>query len=76
VRLILEIDDTIYRITRQLFRKRPSQAQLHKISATGQSTLLATGVKNVDQEINSLLNGIGLSDLLASNIVLQKDWIV
>ncbi len=35
--------------------------------------MLATGVKNVDKEITGLLNGIALSDLLASNIVLQKD---
>jgi exonuclease SbcC len=73
VRLEFEIEGTPYRITRQIHRKRPSTAQLHKLSSSGQASMLATGVKNVDQEINSLLNGIGLSDLLASNIVLQKD---
>jgi exonuclease SbcC len=73
VRLHFEIENTRYRITRQIHRKRPSTAQLHKLSPSGQASLLATGVKNVDQEVNSLLNGIGLSDLLASNIVLQKD---
>jgi exonuclease SbcC len=46
---------------------------LHKIRSSGQSTLLATGVKEVDKEISTLLNGIALSDLLASNVVLQKD---
>ena len=73
VRLFFELEGTNYRITRQLHRKRPSQAQLHKIGASGQATLLATGVQNVDKEIAGLLNGIALSDLLASNIVLQKD---
>jgi len=73
VRLAFEIEGAQYRITRRLFRKRPSQADLHKISAKGEATPLATGVKNVDDEVSSLLNGIGLSDLLASNIVLQKD---
>ncbi len=73
VRLNFEIENTHYRITRQIHRKRPSTAQLHKLSPSGQTSLLATGVKNVDQEVNSLLNGIDLSDLLASNIVLQKD---
>ncbi|MFX1300206.1 MAG: AAA family ATPase [Promethearchaeota archaeon] len=73
VRLNFEIENTPYRITRQIHRKRPSTAQLHKLSPSGQTSLLATGVKNVDQEVNSLLNGIDLSDLLASNIVLQKD---
>jgi exonuclease SbcC len=73
VRLFFELEGTHYRITRQLHRKRPSQAQLHKIGPSGQATLLATGVQNVDKEISGLLNGIALSDLLASNIVLQKD---
>ncbi|MFX1301608.1 MAG: AAA family ATPase, partial [Promethearchaeota archaeon] len=73
VRLNFEIENTPYRVTRQIHRKRPSTAQLHKLSPSGQTSLLATGVKNVDQEVNSLLNGIDLSDLLASNIVLQKD---
>ncbi|MFX1318477.1 MAG: AAA family ATPase [Promethearchaeota archaeon] len=74
VRLIFELDGTKYRITRQIHSgKRPSQAQLHKIDSSGQASLLATGVTNVDKEINTLLNGISLADLLASNIVLQKD---
>ena len=73
VRLAFEIEGTQYRITRQIFKKRPSKADLHKISAKGEATLIATGVKNVDDEVSSLLNGIGLSDLLASNVVLQKD---
>ena len=73
VRLAFEIENTHYRITRQIFKKRPSKADLHKISAKGEAKLIATGVKNVDDEVSSLLNGIGLSDLLASNVVLQKD---
>ena len=73
VRLSFEIEGTNYRITRQLFKKRPSQAELHKIGTKSEATLLATGVKNVDAEVSGLLNGIGLSDLLASNVVLQKD---
>lgn len=73
VQLHFEIDETNYRITRRIHRKRPTQATLHKLGASGKSTLIATGVTNVDKEINSLLNGITLSDLLASNVVLQKD---
>lgn len=73
VQLHFEIDGTNYRITRRINRKRPTQASLHKLGASGQSTRIATGVTNVDKEISSLLNGIALSDLLASNIVLQKD---
>jgi exonuclease SbcC len=73
VQLVFEIDGTQYRITRQIHRKRPTQAHIHKIEPSGQTNLLATGVKEVDQEIATLLNGIALSDLLASNVVLQKD---
>ncbi|MFX1581718.1 MAG: AAA family ATPase, partial [Promethearchaeota archaeon] len=73
VQLYFELENTQYRITRRIHRKRPSHATLHKIGSSGQSTTLATGVKEVDKEISSLLNGITLSDLLASNVVLQKD---
>ncbi|MFX1539874.1 MAG: AAA family ATPase, partial [Promethearchaeota archaeon] len=73
VRLFFEVEGTQYRITRQIHRKRPSTAQLHKIAQSGQTSLLATGVKNVEAEISTLLNGVDLNDLLASNIVLQKD---
>ncbi len=74
VRLVFELEGTNYRITRQIHSgTRPSQAQLHKIDSSGQASILATGVTNVDKEISTLLNGISLADLLASNIVLQKD---
>jgi exonuclease SbcC len=73
VQLHFEIDGINYRITRRIHRKRPTHASLHELGASGQSTRIATGVTNVDKEITSLLNGITLSDLLASNIVLQKD---
>ncbi len=73
VRLFFEVEGTQYRITRQIHRKRPSTAQLHKIARSGQASLLATGVKNVEAEVSTLLNGVDLNDLLASNIVLQKD---
>ncbi|MFX1244837.1 MAG: AAA family ATPase [Promethearchaeota archaeon] len=73
VRLHFEIDGTTYRIIRHLHKNRPSQADLHKISPKGELIPLATGVTNVNSEIESLLNGIGLNDLLASNVVLQKD---
>ncbi len=74
VQLVFEMEGTNYRITRQIHSgTRPSQAQLHKIDSSGQASKLATGVTNVDKEVNTLLNGISLADLLASNIVLQKD---
>jgi exonuclease SbcC len=73
VRLLFEVEGSQYRITRQIHRKRPSIAELHQIARSGQAKRLATGVKNVEAEVGNLLNGMDLDDLLASNIVLQKD---
>jgi exonuclease SbcC len=71
--LNFELEGKQYRITRRLHKKRPSEAFLHLLSPGDGVELLATGVTNVDNELGSLLSGIDLSDMLASNIVLQKD---
>ncbi len=73
VSLTFELEGQLFRVTRRVHRKRPSQAKLVKLSSDGAITPLASGVKNVDEELVTLLNGIALSDFLASNVVLQKD---
>jgi exonuclease SbcC len=73
VQLVFEIEGKQYRITRRLHKKRPSEALLHLLGSGDRVELLATGVTNVDKELGNLLSGIDMNDMLASNIVLQKD---
>jgi exonuclease SbcC len=73
VQLVFELEGKRYRITRRLHKKRASEALLHLLGPGDRVELLASGVTNVDTEIGSLLSGIDLSDMLASNVVLQKD---
>ena len=73
VQLSFELEGKQYRITRRLHKKRPSEAVLHLLGSGDRVELIATGVTNVDKELANLLSGIDLSDMLASNIVLQKD---
>jgi exonuclease SbcC len=71
--LVFELEGKQYRITRRLHKKRASEAVLHLLGPGDRVDLLATGVTNVDKELSNLLSGIDLSDMLASNVVLQKD---
>jgi len=73
VQLVFELEGKQYRITRRLHKKRASEAVLHLLGPGDRVDLLATGVTNVDKELSNLLSGIDLSDMLASNVVLQKD---
>lgn len=73
VQLVFELEGKQYRITRRVHKKRASEAVLHLLGPGDRVDLLATGVTNVDKELSNLLSGIDLSDMLASNIVLQKD---
>jgi exonuclease SbcC len=73
VQLVFDIGEKKYRITRRLYKKRSSEASLDELGPGDQSTKIATTVKAVGEAINELLGGISLSDMLASNVVLQKD---
>ncbi len=73
VQLVFYIGEKKYRITRRIHKKKSSEASLHELKPGNQSQLIANTVKAVDGTINELLGGIGLSDMLASNVVLQKD---
>jgi len=73
VSLTFEIEGKLYRVSRRVHEKRPSQVTLNEVSKSGQLIPLAKGSKNVDKEISELLNGVSLSDFLAANVVLQKD---
>lgn len=73
VQLEFEIEGKTFRITRKTHKKRPSEATLHEIQPNGTTRRLATSVTQVNTELTELIGGIDLSDMLASNVVLQKD---
>ena len=73
VQLFFEVQGKQYRITRRVHEKRPTLATLHEIAPDGRATLLAGRASDLDEAISDLLGGAGLSDMLASNVVLQKD---
>ncbi len=73
VQLFFELQGKQYRITRRIHRKRPTLATLHEISPDGRAIRMAGNVSTLDEAISKLLGGVGLSDMLASNVVLQKD---
>jgi exonuclease SbcC len=73
VQLVFELENKEYRITRRLHKKRASEAILHLLGPGDRVEQLAIGVTSVDKGIADLLGGIDLSDMLASNVVLQKD---
>ncbi len=73
VQLFFDLQGKRYRITRKIHRKRPTLATLHEIASDGRATLIAGTVTTLDEAVSKLLDGVGLSDMLASNVVLQKD---
>jgi exonuclease SbcC len=73
VQLEFEVEGKIFRITRKTHKKRPSEATLHEIQPDGSTHRHAINVTNVNAAISELIGDIDLSDVLASNVVLQKD---
>ncbi len=73
VRLDFSIGDKVYRVDRQLYLNRTSTATLWEVLEEGQLRVLATGQKQVSDQIERLLAGISYNEILASTVVAQKD---
>jgi len=73
VQLVFEAGGKRYRVSRHIHRDKPTQASLYQLERGGREHKLATGVTAVNKELRELLGGVGMDDLLASNVVLQKD---
>jgi exonuclease SbcC len=73
VQLTFVIGDRTFQVTRKVHRSKPNEASLHEIHGDGHKRTLATTVKTVTKEIENLLGGITFNEIIASNVVAQKD---
>ena len=72
VRLDFSVGGRNFRVERRIYLKRPNDARLWEILPNG-LRLIATGQRPVTNEIEKLLGGISFHEIIASNIVAQKD---
>ena len=73
VQLTFSIADRTFQVIRKIHMSRPNEASLQEIFDDGQKRTIATTVKTVTKEIENLLGGITFNEIIASNVVAQKD---
>ena len=71
--LRFSIEDRTFEVKREIFRKSPNKAGLVEVFSDGVQKLLASGHRSVTSEIEKLLGGITFDEIVASNVVAQKD---
>ena len=73
VQLTFSIGDKTFQVTRKVHMSRPNEAVLQEILADDRKRTIATTVKTVTKEVENLLGGITFNEIIASNVVAQKD---
>ncbi len=73
VQLTFSIGDRTFQVTRKVHMSKPNEASLQEILGEGNKRTLATTVKTVTKEVENLLGGITFNEIIASNVVAQKD---
>jgi len=73
VQLTFSIGDRMFQVTRKTHKSKPNEASLQEIFGDGHKRTIATTVKTVTKEIENLLGGITFNEIIASNVVAQKD---
>ncbi|MEM2936410.1 MAG: SMC family ATPase, partial [Candidatus Bathyarchaeia archaeon] len=73
VRLDFSIGNRKFRVERRIYLKRPNTASLWEILPEEKLKIMATGQRPVTEEIEKLMGGISFHELVASNVVAQKD---
>jgi len=73
VTLRFSIDNRMFAVRREIYRNTPNKAALKEILPGGRSKPIADGYKPVTQEVEKLLGGITYNEIVASNVVAQKD---
>jgi len=73
VALRFSIDRRVFAVRREVFRNSPNKAALREIPPGGRARPIADGYRPVTQEIEKLLGGITYNEIVASNVVAQKD---
>lgn len=73
VTLEFAIGDRKFKVTRRIYRTRPTRANLDEILENGQLRPLATTQEKVTEQIEQLLGGISFNEMVSSNVVAQKE---
>jgi len=73
IQLTFSISDRTFQVTRKVHTSKPNEATLQEILGDGHKRTIATTVKTVTKEIENLLGGITFNEIIASNVVAQKD---
>jgi len=73
VRLDFSIGNRNFRVERHIYLKGPNTARLWEVLPEEKRNLMATGQRAVTEEIEKLMGGISFQELVASNVVAQKD---
>jgi len=73
VRLDFSIGNRTFRVERRVYLKRPNTAFLWEVLPGEKLNPMATGQRPVTEEIEKLMGGISFHELVASNVVAQKD---
>ena len=73
VQLAFLIGDRTFQVTRKIHMSRPNEASLQEILGEDRKRTIATTVKTVTKEVENLLGGITFNEIIASNVVAQKD---
>lgn len=73
VRLDFSIGERTFRVERRIYLRRPNEASLWKVLPDGRLRVMAIGQREVTNEIEKLLGGISFHEIVASNVVAQKD---
>jgi len=73
VQLTFSIADRTFQVIRKIHMSKPNEASLQELLGDGHKRTIATTVKTVTKEIENLLGGITFNEIIASNVVAQKD---
>jgi exonuclease SbcC len=73
VSLDFEVGDRSLRVSRRLYKLKPTRAMLEEIGDGRQPKPLATGQEKVNEEIVRLLGGITYQEMVSSTVVAQKE---
>jgi len=73
VTLVFEIAGRRLRVTRHLYRSKPTRANLDEMMPDGSVQPIATGQEKVNDEIVNLLGGITYHEIISSTVVAQKE---
>jgi len=73
VQLTFSIANRTFQVIRKIHMSKPNEASLQELLGDGHKRTIATTVKTVTKEIENLLGGITFNEIIASNVVAQKD---